>query len=255
MSLYRVIFLTAIALAAILIPAGQVMAAPPMTLPGIGLTISPTDEPEGVVATLQILFILTILALAPAIIVLMTSFTRVIVVLSFVRVALATNQVPPNQVIIGLALFITFFIMAPVLENIRVDALEPFLANEITQEAALANAEYHIKGFMLTHTDPRDLALFINASNMEQPEVPQDVSLMALIPAFVISELRTAFIMGFLIFIPFLVIDMVVASTLMSMGMFMIPPIIVSLPFKILLFIMADGWNLIVGSLLRSYGL
>ncbi|MBS3970081.1 MAG: flagellar type III secretion system pore protein FliP [Clostridia bacterium] len=252
MSLHRITLFTGITLVFLLVLAGQVLAQP---LPGIDLRINPTNEPTEVVDTLKVLFILTILALVPAFMILVTSFTRIIVVLSFVRMAMATQQTPPNQVLIGLALFLTFFIMAPVFEQIRVDALEPYLANEISQEAALANAETHLKEFMLKHTREKDLALFVNASNMDRPESTEDIDIMVLIPAFVISELKTAFQMGFLIFVPFLIIDMVIASTLMSMGMFMVPPIIISLPFKILLFVMTDGWYLIVQSLLQSYGM
>lgn len=252
MSLHRITFFTGITLVFLLVLAGQVLAQP---LPGIDLRINPTNEPTEVVDTLKVLFILTILALVPAFMILVTSFTRIIVVLSFVRMAMATQQTPPNQVLIGLALFLTFFIMAPVFEQIRVDALEPYLANEISQEAALANAETHLKEFMLKHTREKDLALFVNASSMDRPESTEDIDIMVLIPAFVISELKTAFQMGFLIFVPFLIIDMVIASTLMSMGMFMVPPIIISLPFKILLFVMTDGWYLIVQSLLQSYGM
>lgn len=252
MSLHRITLFTGITLVFLLVLAGQVLAQP---LPGIDLRINPTNEPTEVVDTLKVLFILTILALVPAFMILVTSFTRIIVVLSFVRMAMATQQTPPNQVLIGLALFLTFFIMAPVFEQIRVDALEPYLANEISQEAALANAETHLKEFMLKHTREKDLALFVNASSMDRPESTEDIDIMVLIPAFVISELKTAFQMGFLIFVPFLIIDMVIASTLMSMGMFMVPPIIISLPFKILLFVMTDGWYLIVQSLLQSYGM
>ncbi|MEW6624288.1 MAG: flagellar type III secretion system pore protein FliP [Bacillota bacterium] len=229
----------------------QVYAAP---LPGINLSVNPTDQPEQVVDSLKVLFILTILALVPAFMILMTSFTRIVVVLSFVRTAMATQQTPPNQVLIGLALFLTFFIMAPVFADIKADAIDPYLVNEITQETAIKNAEGHLKDFMLKHTREKDLALFVNASGMDRPSSTDDIGIMVLIPAFVISELKTAFQMGFLIFIPFLIIDMVIASTLMSMGMFMVPPIIISLPFKILLFVMTDGWYLIVKSLLESFG-
>lgn len=222
-------------------------------LPGIDLQINPTDNPEEVVDTLKLLTILTVLALAPAIMIMMTSFTRIIVVLSFVRSALATQQTPPNQVLIGLALFLTFFTMAPVLQDVKTAALDPYLEGTINQETALENASEPIRDFMLKHTREKDLALFVQMSDSERPETREDVSLSILIPAFMISELKTAFQMGFLIYIPFLVIDMVVASTLMSMGMFMVPPIIISLPFKILLFVLTDGWFLVVKSLLESY--
>ncbi|KUO52528.1 MAG: flagellar biosynthesis protein flip [Desulfitibacter sp. BRH_c19] len=246
------IILALILILVVIVFPSQLVAQP---LPGIDFRINPTSEPEEVVDTLRVLFLLTVLALVPAFMVLMTSFTRIVVVLSFVRTAMATQQTPPNQVLIGLALFLTFFVMAPVFDQVRVDALEPYLANEISQEAALENAETHLKDFMLIHTREKDLALFVNASNMDRPESEEEIGIMVLIPAFVISELKTAFQMGFLIFIPFLIIDMVIASTLMSMGMFMLPPIIISLPFKVLLFVMTDGWYLVIKSLLQSYGL
>ncbi|HHX51563.1 MAG TPA: flagellar type III secretion system pore protein FliP, partial [Clostridia bacterium] len=193
------------------------------------------------------------LALGPAILILMTSFTRIVVVLSFVRNALATQQTPPNQVLIGLALFLTFFIMAPVYQEVKVEALDPYLAGTMSQEIALENASVPLKEFMFRHTREKDLALFVHMSRMERPGTKEDIPLTVLVPAFVISELKTAFQMGFIIFIPFLVIDVVIASTLMSMGMFMVPPIIISLPFKIMLFVMVDGWYLVVKSLLESF--
>ncbi len=235
----------------IVLLSAKAMAQP---LPGIEFSINPTDDPEQVVDTLKILFLLTVLALVPAFMILMTSFTRIVVVLSLVRNAMATQQTPPNQILIGLALFLTFFIMAPVFDDVKVDALDPYLANQISQEVAIDNAQGHIKDFMLKQTREKDLALFVNLAQNERPETPKEVSLTTLIPAFVISELKTAFQMGFLIYVPFLVIDMVIASTLMSMGMFMVPPIIISLPFKILLFVMTDGWYLVAKSLLESYG-
>lgn len=250
-----IIILIFIAIQFLFLPNKSFAQVLPQPLPGIDLTINPTDKPQEVVDTLQILFLLTILALVPAFMILMTSFTRIVVVLSFVRTAMATQQTPPNQVLIGLALFLTFFIMAPVIDDIRVDAMEPYLNNEISQEAALENATDHLKSFMLKHTREKDLALFVNTAGLERPEGPEDIGLTVLIPAFVISELKTAFQMGFLIYIPFLIIDMVIASTLMSMGMFMVPPIIISLPFKILLFVMTDGWYLITKSLINSYGI
>ncbi|MBZ4686950.1 MAG: fliP [Clostridiales bacterium] len=222
-------------------------------LPSIDLQVNPTDNPEEVVDSLKLLTLLTVLAMAPAILIMMTSFTRIVVVLSFVRNALATQQTPPNQVLIGLALFLTFFTMAPVYGEIKTEAIDPYLAGEITQEAALSQAAIPLKDFMLKQTREKDLALFIKMSETERPDNKDNLPLHVLIPAFMISELKTAFQMGFLIYIPFLVIDMVVASTLMSMGMFMVPPIIISLPFKILLFVMTDGWFLVVKSLLESY--
>lgn len=212
-----------------------------------------TSQPQDVATTVQLLLILTVLSLAPAIIMMMTSFTRIIVVLSFVRTSLSTQQVPPNQVLIGLALFLTFFIMAPVYTDINTNAVQPYMNGEISQQEALTRAEAPVKEFMAGETRQKDLNLFLSHGDFEEPESIQDIPLTALIPAFVISELKTAFQMGFMIFIPFLVIDMVVSSILMAMGMMMLPPVMISLPFKILLFVMVDGWYLIVESLLNSY--
>ncbi|RYM07171.1 flagellar biosynthesis protein FliP [Sporolactobacillus sp. THM7-7] len=212
-----------------------------------------TNQPQDVATTIQLLLILTVLSLAPAIILLMTSFTRIIVVLSFVRTSLSTQQMPPNQVLIGLALFLTFFIMAPVYGDINTHAVQPYLKHQISQREAVSRAETPVKSFMAKETRQKDLNLFLNYGNYKTPERVQDIPLMALVPAFIISELKTAFQMGFMIFIPFLVIDMVVSSILMAMGMMMLPPVMISLPFKILLFIMVDGWYLIVESLLNSY--
>lgn len=222
-------------------------------LPGINLQVNPTDNPNEVVGSLRLLTILTVLTLAPALIMMMTSFTRIVIVLGFVRNALATQQSPPNQVIIGLALFLTFFTMAPVYQDIKVDALDPYLAGALSQELALENATVPLKDFMMKQTREKDLALFVKMSQEEKPKTKADVSLTTLVPAFIISEFKTAFQMGFLIFIPFLVIDMVVASTLMSMGMVMVPPIMISLPFKLLLFVITDGWFLVVKSLLEGF--
>lgn len=232
----------------------EAVQAQPVPLPSIDLQIQQSDDPVEVVGTLRLLVLLTILSLVPAILILVTSFTRVVIVLSFVRNALATQQTPPNQVLIGLALFLTFFIMAPVFEEAKVNALDPYLAGELPQEEAFELAAAPFKEFMFNQTREKDLALFVNMSDMERPETKEDIPLTVLIPAFIISELKTAFQMGFIIFIPFLVIDVVVASTLMSMGMFMVPPIMISLPFKLMLFVMVDGWYLVVKSLLESFG-
>ncbi len=204
-------------------------------------------------AALQILILLTILTLAPAILILMTSFTRIVVSLSFVRNAIATNQMPPNQVLIGLALFLTFFIMAPVFTEAYTTGVAPYLAGETDFNTALTATMEPIREFMFAHTREKDLALFLEIRGEELPETRADVSTFTLIPAFVISELKTAFQIGFMIFIPFLVIDMIVASILMAMGMMMLPPVMISLPFKILLFVLVDGWNLVVKSLLASF--
>jgi flagellar biosynthesis protein FliP len=219
-------------------------------LPGIELG---SDEPENVSNTLRIILLITIMSIAPAILVLMTSFTRIIVVLGFVRTALGTQQMPPNQVLIGLALFMTFFIMGPTFSTVNKEAFQPFMDGKISQEEAFDAASAPMKEFMTKHTREKDLALFMNYAQMEKPKNIEDIPLTALVPAFAISELKTAFQMGFIIFIPFLVIDMIVASVLMSMGMMMLPPVMISLPFKILLFILVDGWHLIVKSLLISF--
>lgn len=220
--------------------------------PGVDVSITNPETPSDVVSMLNIFLGLTVLTLAPAILVLMTSFTRIVIVLSFVRNALATQQVPPSQVLVGLALFLTLFVMQPVLSTINRDALQPYLAGELTQQQALAKAEAPLREFMIAHTRSKDLQLFMDIS-AQTAETAEQVPFLTIVPAFVISELKTAFQMGFLIFIPFLVIDMVIASTLMSMGMMMLPPVMISLPFKILLFVLVDGWNLVVKSLVQSF--
>lgn len=222
-------------------------------IPGVDISIGASDEPQGVATTIQLLLLLTVLSIAPAILVLMTSFTRIVVVLSFVRHAMATQQMPPNQVLIGLALFLTFFVMAPTMGEINDQALQPFISGEISQEEALDEAAVPIKQFMAKHIREKDLALFLKYAGEERPERIEDLSLTVLVPSFAISELKTAFQIGFMIFIPFLIIDMIVASVLMSMGMMMLPPVMISLPFKILLFVLVDGWYLVVQSLLMSF--
>ena len=224
-----------------------------VVFPTLQIGLGKGTDPGDVSILLQIVFILTILALAPAILILMTSFTRLAVVLSFLRNAMGTQQTPSNQIIAGLALFLTFFIMMPVWQKINHNALQPYLAEEISQEVALKAAIDPIRQFMFKHTRKKDLALFIKMANIEKPNSQDDVPTTILIPSFVISELKTAFIIGFILFVPFLVIDMVVASVLLSMGMMMLPPILVSLPFKLMLFVLVDGWNLIVGSLVKSF--
>jgi flagellar biosynthetic protein FliP len=227
------------------------VTASPIGIPGIEFGSS--DDPGDVSNTITILLLITILSIAPAVIVLMTSFTRIVIVLGFVRTALATNQMPPNQVIIGLALFLTLFVMSPTLSEINNQALQPYMKGEIDQATALQKASVPMKEFMAKQTRDKDLLLFLNYSKSPKPKSYEDIPLTALIPAFAISELKTAFQMGFMIFIPFLVIDMVVSSVLMAMGMMMLPPVMISLPFKILLFILVDGWYLVVKSLLLSF--
>lgn len=221
-----------------------------LSIPGINLG---TDAPGDVSVTLQLLFLLTILSLAPGILIMVTCFTRIIIVLSFVRTGLGTQSMPPNQVLVGLALFLTFFIMSPVFSEINDTALQPYLAGDVEQDEALDTAVVPIKEFMAEHTREKDLALFFKYAGLEKPDSIEGIPLTALIPAYAISELKTAFQIGFVIFIPFLIIDMVVASTLMAMGMMMLPPVMISLPFKILLFVLVDGWYLIIESLLVSY--
>lgn len=206
-----------------------------------------------VVNSLQILFILTLIAMAPSLLLMLTSFTRVLIVLHFTRTALGTQQAPPNQVLIGLALFITLFIMAPIGNQINQEALQPYSRGEITQQAAIEKGMAPLRQFMLKQTNDKDLRLFMEIAEVGPVADVTQIPITALIPAFIISELRAAFIMGFLIYIPFIVIDMVVASTLMSMGMMMLPPVMISMPFKLLLFIVADGWNLIIGQLVRTF--
>lgn len=210
---------------------------------------TPGDSSEIV----NLYLVLFLIALIPSFLVLTTSFTRIIVVLSFVRNSLGTQQTPPNQVLIGLALFLSVFVMRPVYQEVNEAALTPLMEGEVTREEAFQEAEVPIKGFMLEQTRESDLELFIQLSGEELPETPEDIPLFTVIPAFAISELRTAFTIGFLIFIPFLVIDIVVASILMSMGMFMLSPVMISLPFKLLLFVMVDGWYLVVESLISSF--
>ncbi|MDD5722899.1 MAG: flagellar type III secretion system pore protein FliP [Syntrophales bacterium] len=226
----------------------------PFTVPTVSLSVGDgTDDPGNVAIVIQLLFILTVLSLAPAILVMLTSFTRIVVVLSLLRHALGTQQIPSNQIIVGLSLFLTFFIMTPVWEKVNTQALQPYVNEEISAESALAVTSGALKGFMMKQVRQKDLALFVKISGNEKPDTADNITLPVLIPAFVISELKTAFQIGFMIYLPFLVLDMVVASVLLSMGMMMLPPIMISLPFKLLLFVLVDGWYLIVGSLVQSF--
>lgn len=222
-------------------------------LPSLTIGVGETDKPQQVSLLLQILFLLTVLSLAPAIVIMMTSFTRLAIVFSLIRHALGTQQMPPSQILIGLALLLTFFLMTPVYNQINKDALQPYLAEEISQEEAFTKALAPIRQFMFKQTRKKDLALFMKISKSDRPEELDQIPTLVLIPSFVISELKTAFEIGFLIYIPFLVIDMVVASVLLSMGMMMLPPFMVSLPFKLMLFVLVDGWNLLIGSMVRSF--
>lgn len=244
---------TAISLGLIFCAFSSLTAQAAPLIPNINVGVEAANNPKDVALSLQVLFVLTVLSLAPSILIMMTSFTRIIVVLSFLRSALATQQMPPNQVLVGLALFLTFFTMSPYVEQVNKNALQPYLAGTINQEAAITEGMKPMREFMLKQTRENDIALFVNLSETPRPNSPEDIPTTTLIPAFVISELKTAFQIGFLIYIPFIVIDMVVASTLMSMGMMMLPPVMISLPFKILLFILVDGWHLVIRSLITSF--
>ncbi len=221
--------------------------------PSLDINVGTAEGPQDVAVTLQIMAVLTILSLAPSILVMTTAFIRIVVVLGFLRNALSTQNVPPNQVVVALSLFLTFYIMAPYWSEANENGIQPYLAGRITQEEALKNTVAPLREFMFKQTRESDLALFVNLSQAERPNSPEDVSTFTLIPAYVISELKTAFQIGFMVYIPFIVIDMIVASTLMSMGMMMLPPTMISLPFKILLFVMVDGWHLLIKSLIMSF--
>jgi len=222
-------------------------------IPSIRIAIGETDEPGDLAVTLKILFLITILSIAPTILIMLTSFTRMVVVFSFLRQAMGTQQMPPNQVIVSLALFLTFFIMTPVWQDVNQNALKPFLAKEISYETALDHAAVPLKAFMLRQTRKKDLALLMKVSKIKKPTGVSDVPMSTLIPSFVISELRIAFQIGFLIYVPFLILDMVVACVLLSMGMMMLPPVMISMPFKLILFVLVDGWYLIVGSIVAGF--
>lgn len=222
-------------------------------LPKISLQVEEAASGGDAAVSLQIIFLLTILSLAPSILIMMTSFTRILVVLSFLRSALGIQQMPPNQLLIGLSLFLSFFVMAPVWDQVNDHAIQPLIAEEIPYQEALDRGMEPMRDFMMKQTRQKDMALFIRMAKISQPKTRSEIPNSVLIPSFIISELRTAFQIGFILFVPFLVIDLVVASILLSMGMMMLPPIMVSLPFKILLFVLVDGWNLIVQSVVRSF--
>jgi flagellar biosynthetic protein FliP len=238
-------------------PAVPDMPEPEMPAPGevadpgqVTLDLKGGDEPSKAIVAI---LLLTVLSLAPALLLLMTSFTRIVIVLSLTRNALGVQAIPPNQVIVGLSLFLSLFIMAPTLEKVNEQGIQPLLKGDKNYTEAYEDGIQPLREFMLREVKEKELALFVKANGDERPARPEDVSITALIPAFVLSEIKTAFIIGFVIFIPFLVIDIVVASSLMSMGMMMLPPVLISLPFKLLLFVMVDGWALVVRSLLSSY--
>jgi len=219
----------------------------------INIGLDKVQNSGDVSVVLQIFLLLTVLSLAPAILIMLTSFTRIVIVLSLLRQAMGTHQMPPNQVLIGLALFLTFFVMTPIWQRVNTEALQPYLEKKITQKEALEKAVEPLRKFMFKQTREKDLALLVDIADIERPGSVDDVPTSVLIPSFIISELKTAFQIGFLLYVPFLILDMVVASVLLSMGMMMLPPIMVSLPFKLMLFVLADGWYLVVGSLVKSF--
>ena len=229
-------------------------AAAAAGLPTLSIGVQEAATPAEVSTALQVLLILTVLSVAPAILLMTTAFTRIIIVLSFVRQAMGTQNTPPNQVLLGLALFLTLFVMAPTLNAINDQALQPYMAERITQQQALEQSVAVMRDFMFSQVQESELQLFIEITKEEQPANPREVSSLILVPAFMLSELKRAFQMGFMIYVPFLVIDMLVSSVLMAMGMMMLPPIVISLPFKLLLFVLIDGWQLVVGSLMQSFG-
>ena len=221
--------------------------------PFISIEMDAADEPGRTSVVMQIFLLMTVLSLAPAILIMLTSFTRIAIVLSVLRQANGTQSMPPNQIIIGLALFLTFFIMTPVWQDVHQNALKPYLDKTISQREALARAIGPVRAFMFKQTREKDLAMMIEVAKRPRPRTMADVDTSVLIPSFIISELKTAFQMAFMLYVPFLIIDMVVASVLLSMGMMMLPPVMVSLPFKLMLFVLADGWHLIVGSLVKGF--
>jgi len=222
-------------------------------IPTVNLSLSAPDTPQQLVTSLNLLVVLTILVLAPSMIFITTSFLRLIVVFSFLRQALGTQQMPPNQVLVALAMVLTFFIMEPIGKESYATAVKPYLAEEIGYQEAFEKGVAPFKAFMVRNTREKDLALFFRIRKLDNPQNIEDVPLTVAVPAFIISELKTAFQIGFLLYLPFLVIDMVVASVLMSMGMMMLPPVMISLPFKLLIFVLVDGWNLLIGSLVESF--
>ena len=224
-----------------------------VALPKLTLEAAEARTPQEVSTAVQVLVALTVLSVAPAILLMMTSFTRIVIVLSLLRQAIGIQQLPPNQVIVGLSLFLTIFVMAPVGQEMHRVAVEPYMAKKVSQSEAFTRALDPLRGFMLKQTRQADLALMVQLGRIPQPRTPADLPTHVLIPAYALSEVKTAFQMGFVLFLPFLVIDMVVASILMSMGMLMLPPVMISLPFKLLLFVLADGWNLVIRALVTGY--
>ena len=243
-----VLMMSAVAVAVLLATPTETLAGGPSISIDLG-----GDASNHTAVVVQILILLTVLSLAPALFIMVTSFTRIVIVLSFLRQALGAQAVPPNQVLLSLALFLTMFVMAPVGQAVYTDALQPLMAEQISYEEAWKKGSEPLRGFMLRQVRERDLELFIELGRLPKPEKAEDIPTHVIIPAFILSELRVAFQIGFLIYIPFLIVDMVVASVLMSMGMMLLPPVVISLPFKLILFVLADGWYLVVGSMVRSF--
>jgi flagellar biosynthetic protein FliP len=237
----------------ILIPHLCHALTPPAGAPYINISLGNTKPSGDVGVGIQILLVLTALSLGPAILIMLTSFTRIVIVLSILRQAIGTQQLPPNQIILGMALFLTIFVMSPVWQKVNQDALQPYLEGKVTQAEAFSKASQPLRGFMFKQTREKDLALLVDMAKIARPQNKEDVPTSVLIPSFIISELKTAFQIGFLLYVPFLVIDIVVASILLSMGMMMLPPVMIALPFKLMLFVLVDGWYLIVGSLIKSF--
>ncbi len=225
-----------------------------VTLPTFNMGFKTAQSPNEVVSAIKMVLVLTVLTLAPAILIMMTGFTRILIVLSFLRQALGVQQMPPNQLLVGLSLFLTFFVMGPAFTEINNKAVRPFMEGTISQELALENTLGPLRRFMFNQTRDQDLALFVKLAQVEKPRTRADVPTLVLVPAFIISELKTAFMIGFIIFLPFLIIDILAASVLMAMGMMMVPPVVISLPFKIMLFVLVDGWSLLIGSMVKSFG-
>ncbi len=237
----------------LLLPDLGVAQTPDHSVPLLSIDMNQNPEPGKVGVVMQIFLLLTVLSLAPSILVMVTSFTRIAIVLSLLRQAIGSNQLPPNQIIIGLSLFLTFFIMTPVWHSVHQEALKPYMANEISAQEALSKAIQPVRKFMIRQTREKDLAMLVDVARLDRPKNVDDVPIHVLIPAFIMSELKTAFQIGFMLYVPFLIIDMVVASVLLSMGMMMLPPVMVSLPFKLMIFVLTDGWFMIVGSLVKSF--
>ena len=225
-----------------------------MTLPSVNLGFKTTDNPTEVVSAIKLIVVLTVLTLAPAILIMMTSFTRIMIVFSFLRQAMGVPQLPPNQILIGLSLFLTLFIMGPAFKEVNERGLQPYMAGTVSQDQAITASLMPLRKFMFDQTREADLSLFVRLAKVDSPKTRADVPTLVLIPAFILSELKTAFQIGFIIFLPFLVIDVVASSVLMAMGMMMLPPVVISLPLKIMVFVLVDGWGLLVGSMVKSFG-